>query len=186
MAANKTSALTKPQFAFLNSEACQDVSPYNKNFWPKMTDWLTSVSKQTEGLPKAQNYRCALEPYLFQRVYMTADAWSIQDIRDDRIRLVLRGVRLTNVYDNRVGAAPNITVDHMNIWVSLEWFNCVVPAQSDPLVLKGVLYEYVSAKRTRNIGVLPVLLTPRSRKLGSSWKNCAACPCTPLCSDIAA
>lgn len=188
MTKNKTSALTKPQLKFLNSEACQQVSPYNKKFWPKLTAWLTSASKQAEGLPKAQNYRCALEPYLLQRVYMLARTWEIKEISEDneRFRLLLRDVCLTHARGDSIGVTPNVVIDHMNIWVSSHWLNSVIPADNDPLVLNGVLYEYANAKQTRNIGIMPVLVMPRSRKLGARWKNCAACPDIPLCPGLAA
>lgn len=173
----QSTRLTEPQLEFLNSDACQHVNPYAQNFWSELTGWLAAASKPAGTLPKAYSYRYALEPYLLQRVHMLAKTWTITETPDDgRIRLLLEDVRLNNVRGSYVGKAPNAAVDHMNIWVSIAWFNRVIPAIDEPLVLDGVLHEYASSKQVRNIGVLPILVMPLSRKSGVFGKNCAARP----------
>ena len=162
-----------PEFKlkFLNPEACQQVSPYNKQFWPALIDSLTNRSQQVMDLPKADCYRGDLERYRYLRVHITAESWSQREDKERGVgaplHLVLRNPCVTHVHD-RSGTAvtmPNATVDHMHIWVSVNWMNHVRPDPSEPLVLEGVLYEYASSSGTRNIGVLPVLLTDKSRKL---------------------
>lgn len=182
----QSTRLTEPQLEFLNSDACQHVNPYVQNFWPELTGWLAAASEPAGALPKAYSYRCALEPHLFQQVHMLAKTWTIKETPDaGRVRLLLEDVRLTNVRGSHVGKAPNAAVDHMNIWVSTAWFNRVAPAIDEPLALDGVLYEYASSKQVRNIGILPVLVMPLSRKPGGFWKNCAARPDT-VCPERAA
>ena len=176
--ANQNS-LTKPQLEFLNSHACRKVSPYSRNFWQEMANSLAAQSRQVEALPYALNYRRSLEPYLFRQVHMVADHWSIVERGDDYIHLLLQSVHLKNVHGSAIGATPNVTVDHLNIWVSPAWYNRVIFAYNERLALDGVLYQYANANWTRNIGLMPVLVMPESRKV-SRWtanrKNCARCP----------
>ena len=176
--ANQNS-LTESQLEFLNSRACRNVSPYSRNFWQEMANSLAAQSRRIEALPRAQNYRRSLEPYLFRQVHMVADRWFITGLGDDYIHLTLRSVHLKNVHSNTIGATPDVTLDHLNIWVSTAWFNHVIPAYNERLALDGVLYQYANASQTRNIGLMPVLVMPESRKV-SRWtanrKNCACCP----------
>lgn len=158
--------LSEPQLEFLNPGSCQYVNPYSKTFWQDMKDWLSPISNQAARYPKSEAYRDALEPYLLREVTMTARSWRILDIDafSGQLRLVLEDVRLSHVYSSSVGAAPGTIVDHMNVWVSPSWLHHVDPDPSEPLIINGVLYEYVS-KGIRNISVLPVLLAPRSREI---------------------
>lgn len=179
-------ALTEPQLEFLNPSACQHVSPYNRNFWPELASWLAAESQNAVDLPCAQSYRKALEPYLLRRVHMTADTWRVRDCGKGCIRLLLQNVRLTHVHGSAVGDKLDTTLDHLNIWVSPAWFNHARPVPGDPLALDGVLYQYASARQTRNIGLLPVLVMPESRKRNANWKNCAVCPDVTVCPGLAA
>ena len=176
--ANQNS-LTEPQLEFLNSRACRQVSPYSPNFWMEFADSLAAQSQQAAALPCAKHYRRSLEPYLLRRVHMVADRWFIADLGDNYIRLTLRGIHLKNVHGSAMGATPDVTLDHLNIWVSTAWYSRVVPAYNERLALDGVLYQYANANWTRNIGLMPVLVMPVSRKI-SKWaanrKNCACCP----------
>lgn len=169
-------ALTEPHLEFLNPSACQHVSPYSRNFWPELASWLAAESQNAADLPCAQGYRKALEPYLLRRVHMTAGTWRFWDCGKGQIRLLLQNVRLTHVPGSAVGDKLAITVDHMNIWVSPAWFNHITPVPGEPLALDGVLYQYANSRQTRNIGLLPVLMMPESRKHREKWKNYAACP----------
>lgn len=156
-------SLFGPQLKFLNSGACQYVNPYSKTFWFDLNAWLSPISHQAASYPKAQSYRRQLEPYLLRKVVMTAKSWKVQSTKDPNglLRLTLMGVRLSHVYSNNVGASPSIAVDHMNVWVSQEWYNKLSSYRyGTPLTVTGVLYEYAS-KNTRNIGVLPILLEPK-------------------------
>lgn len=161
----KNLRLTEPQMTFLNSDACRDVNPYSSSFWSDLQEKLTTVTQEAKAFPKAADYRCALEPHLLRRVYLTAASWYIRDVADGRIRLLLKDVRLSGVCGGWA-AAPRAATDHMNIWVSAAWFNLVIPAQDEPLVLSGVLHEYAGVKQVRNIGIWPVLVMPLSRKCG--------------------
>lgn len=168
------SRLNEAHLAFLNPASCQYVNPYSKTFWQDMKAWLSPISSQAETHPKASDYRCALEPYLLRRVHMTAETWSIQEVCQGRgqLRLLLQDVRLSHVHDGFIGAAPGAVIDHMNVWVSTAWLNRVIPDPCAPLAVDGILYEYIS-KQTRNIAVLPVLLAPISRKVGTFRGTCA-------------
>lgn len=162
-----------PEFKlrFLNHEACREVSPYNKHFWPALAELLSDRSRKIMDLPRAEHYRSSLESYRHMRVHITAKAWSI--VKDDccksgdSLHLLLKNACVTHVH-NQTGTAvamPEAAVDHMHIWVSIRWMNRVCPNPSEPLVLEGMLYEYVSSSQTRNIGVLPVLLADNARRL---------------------
>lgn len=156
--------LSEAQMDFLNPEAVRSVNPYSHFFWQEILDWLEGLSDQANAYPKAAAYRDALVPYLLRKVHMTAHTWSVKEVSEDgRIRLLLKDVCLTNVFDRRVGKAPRVLVDHMNIWVGADWMNRVAPDILEPLALDGVLYEYICGGETRNIGILPVLVMPRSR-----------------------
>lgn len=169
--------LNDAQLAFLNPASCQHVNPYGKLFWQEMAAWLSQISSQAAEAPRSPTYRDMLEPYLLRRVHMTAGSWSIEEICPGRrLRLLLQDVRLDHVRSADLGASPDVVTDHMNIWVSISWLNRVIPDPSEPLSINGMLYEYVSRK-TRNIGVLPVLLAPQSRRLGGS---CAKKPGTAI------
>lgn len=175
--------LNKVQLEFLNSEACQYVSPYSRTFWQDMKKWLAALSVQAADYPKSDTYRSALEPYLLQRVHMLARTWHPQEINDyEQLHLLLTDVCLTHVHRDSIGATPNVVVDHMHIWVSTRWFNHVRPDSLEPLVLNGVLYEYVSTKQTRNINIMPALIMPRSRKIrGASQPGCGCAARTCEC-----
>ena len=169
-------ALTEPQLLFLNSRACRYANPHSQNFWPELTAMLEKLSRQVAALPRARDYRLALEPYLLRRVHMVTDTWDFQGTGKGCARLLLHNVRLKHVYGNTVGTMPDITVSCMNIWVSTDWLNRVAPAYDEKLTLSGVLYQCADqdtdGRRTRNICLLPVLVRPLSRKL-SSWTPCA-------------
>ena len=172
-------ALTEPQLKYLNPGVCKHVSPYSENFWQDMKNWITPISKQhSASYPKAPSYRHELEPYLLRKVTMTAGFWRIRDIDkvSGLLHLVLTDVRLSHVYSNSVGSSPNIAVDHLNVWVSPSWLNraCAVPGT--PLTVSGILYEYVSSKNTRNIGIIPILLMPKGQAAGSRRKHSTARP----------
>lgn len=160
------------QLQFLNREACREVSPFNKHFWPELINLLSDKSQQVMELPKAACYRSSLEPYRHLRVHITAESWAQIEDKErrpgDPIHLMLYNPRVTHVH-NRPGTAvmmpSNAAVHHMHIWVSVKWMSDVSPNPVEPLVLEGVLYEYASSHQVRNIGVLPVLLTDKSRKL---------------------
>lgn len=107
---------------------------------------------------------------------MTAGTWRFWDCGKGQIRLLLQNIRLTHVPGSAVGDKLAITVDHMNIWVSPAWFNHITPVPGEPLALDGILYQYANSRQTRNIGLLPVLMMPESRKHREKWKNYAACP----------
>ena len=182
-----------PEFKlkFLNQEACREVSPYNKQFWPTLINSLSNRSRQVMDLPKASHYRNNLECYRHLRVHITAGSWSQREDKNRRagepLHLVLENLRVTHVHD-RSGTAvtmPNVGVDHMHVWVSINWINHVRPTPGEPLVLEGVLYEYASSDRTRNIGVLPVLLTDESRKFDLDLASKSACRLPPVCPESA-
>lgn len=157
--------LTEPQIEFLNPCTCRYVSPYSLTFWSELRSKLCAYSKTIQELPKADGYRSILEPYLFQRVHMTARTWSVHGLGDNQIHLVLQDILLTGIHGDTIGSAPGIVLDHLNIWVSPLWLNRVVPVWGEPLLLDGIIHEYDSSRHTRNIGLLPVLIMPRTRKL---------------------
>lgn len=179
--------LSEPQLEFLNPGACQYVNPYSKTFWQDMKAWLSPISNQAANYPKSPYYRHALEPYLLRRVTITAESWHVQGISEfnGQLRLVLENVCLSHVHSNRIGAAPGIFVDHLNVWVSTLWLNHVAPDPIEPLTITGLLYEYVS-KNTRNISVLPILLAPKNRKIGSYQSQHTTLPNILECSGISA
>lgn len=170
-------ALFGPQLKFLNSGACQYVNPYSRTFWPDLNTWLLPISRHAAAYPKAPSYRRQLEPYLLRKVVMTARSWKVLSTKEPNglLRLTLIDVCLSHVYSNSVGASPNIFVDHMNVWVSPEWFNKLSShPYGVPLTITGVLYEYVS-KNTRNIGVLPILMKP-AYQFPAVLQNCPIKP----------
>ena len=172
LASPAQNALTKSQLEFLNPRACRCVDPYCPNFWTELTILLARQSRQTAALPRAWDYRLALEPYLLRRVYMVADSWDMKETGEDYVRLLLRNVCLKHVLGSTVGQTPNVTVARMNIWVGIDWFSRVAPASNEKLTLGGMLYQcigYTDEKWTRNIRLLPVLVMPESRKL-SRWE----------------
>ena len=160
-------SISGAQLKFLNPGACQHVNPYSKTFWPDLKTWLSPISSEAAAYPKAKAYRHKLEPYLLQKVTMTAAHWNLKSTNDANglLRLILTDVRLSHVYSNSVQADPNIIVSHIHVWVSPTWMN-LLPAfghqvYDAPLTVTGILYEYVSAKGIRNIGILPILLEPK-------------------------
>lgn len=184
--ADAQNAITEPQIEFLNSYACQHISPYSPTFWPDLTASLACQSWKAARLPRAPYYRHALEPYLLRRVHMTAGRWEIKSYYSKGfLRLVLYNVRLTHVHGGALGAAPNITLSHMNVFVSTAWFNRVIPNQNEALVLDGVLHQYASSKGTRNISLMPVLVMPMSRELPPA-QPCAVRPGPTVCPGLAA
>lgn len=176
-------SLAGTQQKFLNSAAVQCVDTSSPTFWPDLNAWLSSVSRQAASYPKAQFYRRQLEPYLLRRVTITAGSWKVcrNNKSNDLLYLSLKDVRLTHAYDNKkkVWAFPNIAVNHMNIKVSSLWYRailaCGVPYGA-PLTITGMLYEYVSSKNTRNIGVLPILLEPKVLPLTARQNRCVKRP----------
>lgn len=179
-------AITEPQMEFLNSYACQHVSPFSPTFWPELISSLDDQSRKAARLPRAPYYRQALEPYLLRRVHMTADSWEIKSYYNKGfLRLVLHNVHLTHVHGGALGATPNITLSHLNVFVSTAWFNRVVPDQKEALALDGVLHQYASSKGTRNISLMPVLAMPMSREIPYK-QPCAACPGPTVCPGLAA
>lgn len=161
-------SIPEQQLKFLNPGACRYVNPCSETFWKDLKAWLSPISYQAACYPKALSYRYRLEPYLLRRVTMIAKSWKLQSTNESNglLRLTLMDVRLSHVYSNSIGAAPNITVDHMNVWVSQAWMNLLpaygIQAYGSALTVTGILYEYVSSKNnTRNIGILPILLEPK-------------------------
>lgn len=162
--APRYSPLTEPQMEFLNPCACWHVSPYNPYFWSELRNVLSGESQAIQDLPKAAHYRDVLEPYLLQRVHMTAETWSVSGCGRNQVHLLLKNIRLTHVPGGALGSAPNIALDHLNVWVSPLWLNHVIPVWGEPLALDGMLCEYAASNHTRNIGLLPVLLMPRNHR----------------------
>ena len=158
---------SESQLVFLNPEACRLANPYGKTFWEDLKIGLSNVSARAAAYPKAAAYRYELEPYLFQKVHMTAKRWSILGASGGCLNLLLKELHLTHVCEDTLGSTPNIYVDHMNIQVSVSWMNRVIPDPTEPLTISGVLYEYSSTKMIRNIKIMPVLIAPESRKVGS-------------------
>ena len=159
-------ALTEPQQEFFNQACCPYVNltePYSGTFWQDMKNWITPISNRAKAYPKAHTYREQLERYLLRRVTIRAGSWKIIELNKTNglLRLVLTDVVLKHVYSNRVGSSPNIPIGHLNVWVSPSWMNHVTPAPEAPLMVQGFLYEYVSSRKVRNIGILPVLLIPQ-------------------------
>lgn len=166
-AQNSKPSIFWPQLKFLNPSACQYVNPCSKTFWPDLENWLSPISHQAASYPRAGFYRRKLKPYLLQRVTMTAKHWSLQGTHESNglLCLTLKDVRLSHVYNSSVQADPNIIVDHMYVWISPTWMN-LLPSYGHqvydaPLSITGILYEYVSSKNIRNIGILPILLEPK-------------------------
>ncbi len=158
---------SESQHVFLNPEACRLANPYGITFWQDIQRGLSAVSDRAAAYPKAAAYRYELEPYLFQKVHMTADKWSILDGGSGCLRILLEDLHLTHACGSVMGSTPNVYTDHMNIQVSVSWLNRVVPDPLEPLAISGILYEYASSRGIRNIKILPVLIAPKSRKVGS-------------------
>lgn len=176
-------SLAGTQQKFLNSAACQRINPFRPNFWLDLKSWLAPISRQAASYPKAPSYRRRLEPYLLQRVTITAGSWWIyhNNKSNGRLFLALKNVRLTHAYDNKkkVWAFPNITINHMNVEVSSLWYRAILACGTPygaPLTVTGMLYEYTSSKNTRNIGILPILLEPKVLPLTARQNRCVKRP----------
>lgn len=169
-------SLSVTQMKFLNPAACQYVNPYSKTFWSDLKNWLSDISSQSADYPKARHYRSQLAPHLLKKVTIIADSWELADTKDPNglLHLELYNLRLLCAYGKEGYTIPNIAISHMHIWVSKAWMNLLpaygAQAYGGQLTVTGTLYEYVSAKGTRNIGVMPILLEPencRGKRLDS-------------------
>lgn len=164
MARNTDGGLSEVYHDFINPVACCRANPYSSTFWREMSDWLEYVSKQAEGYQKAIKYRDQLSPYRLRRVNLIADYWNVANVFDNTVQLCLTNVHLAHVYDQAVGCAPNVFIDHIHILVSKFWLDRIAPAQDEGLSVNGMLYEYVNSKSRRNIGIMGVAVMPRNRK----------------------
>lgn len=159
-------SLSEAYHEYLNPVACRQANPYSDTFWLDLKDWLTSVSNEAEEYQKADNYRDELSPYRLHRVNLIAESWCVSKVFEHTIQLCLSNVRLSHVYGKPIGCAPNVPIDHINLLVSSYWFGRIVPSQDKGLSVNGMLYEYVSSKNQRNIGIMGVAVMPlpQSRK----------------------
>lgn len=157
--------LSEAYFKYLNSVACRQANPFSSTFWLELRDWLTSESSRAEECQKADGYRAQLAPYRLRRVNLIAESWRVARVFDHTVQLCLSNVRLAHVYGQPVGCAPNVPIAHINLLVSNRWFGRIAPSQDEGLSVIGMLYEYVSSKNQRNIGIMGVAVMPRSRKV---------------------
>ena len=135
----------------------------NKNFWPSVTEAMKQNAAEIQHLPKAETYRSHLEKYLYKRVQIVSTkGWNIVEQNPSRTRLCLNDAMLIFASVKRHQSAEELRVPtgHMHIHVDNNWMRFVDPQPNEDLLVNGVLYEYKNAQGFRNIGILPVIVTP--------------------------
>ena len=148
---------------FLNSAVCRS-GPYDETFWEELKDRIAPVSRNAANYPKAHRYRGQLTPYLLCRVTLRAEKWTFVHafLKKGMVQLCLLDVRLSRASGGSEKVSPDIYIDHMNVMVSVSWLNRVAPSYGyhEPLLVDGLLYEYDSSAKVRNIGVQPAAMVP--------------------------
>ena len=135
----------------------------NKNFWPTVLDSMRKNAQDVQNLPKSENYRNNLEKYLYRRVQIVSTkGWNVVEQTSGRTRLCLNDAMLifASVKRRQEPEEVRIPTGHMHIHVDNTWMRFVDPQPDEDLLVNGVLYEYRNAQGFRNIGILPVIVTP--------------------------